>query len=158
MVNGDPNADAFSISMQFEAVNKIFEDMLINYDYLFKDIESEAATCDETFAYTDSGKTLKKTNKKSGNLLTLERKTWSDRYFILKDIALYKFKNPEDLEKKNRTRYAFSGISGVSVDSSLRKPFAFRITRTKKEDVILAAESEQSLNEWISAISECISA
>ena len=73
MVNGDPNADAFSISMQFEAVNKIFEDMLINYDYLFKDIESEVCFKDtERFCYDCVNKRFIKTSITNPRILSRE--------------------------------------------------------------------------------------
>eukprot|EP00339_Tiarina_fusa_P019849 CAMPEP_0117004408 /NCGR_PEP_ID=MMETSP0472-20121206/5393_1 /TAXON_ID=693140 ORGANISM="Tiarina fusus, Strain LIS" /NCGR_SAMPLE_ID=MMETSP0472 /ASSEMBLY_ACC=CAM_ASM_000603 /LENGTH=177 /DNA_ID=CAMNT_0004705357 /DNA_START=1754 /DNA_END=2287 /DNA_ORIENTATION=- len=99
-------------------------------------------------AFTEAAEQGKNSTGKEGILLHQEKQRWVERYFVVKGTSVYKYKSSTDRDKKTRTRIPFSGITRVNADPALGKPFAFELER-KKDNVILAASSNDELSEWL---------
>merc|ERR1712137_744752 len=189
LVNGDSNA-TFS-QHEFTAVNGIFEEILLNFDYLFADLGDVKESNEFTLstpkkkrmkrststksvklverspdtkntrppaspmtlaraAFREAAEKGKNAQGKEGDLLYQDKQRWVERYIIVKDNSLYRYKSATDRDKKTRTRIHISSIVRVTADPSLGKPFAFQLERKKDHNIVFACNSNEELQEWVS--------
>ena len=88
-------------------------------------------------------------------MLCLAPRRWNRRWFVLRDNVLMYFQAPRDFlgfrDKPNGVVLLDEANVRLRDDKSMR-PFTFVLSHAGGESVVLAAESEKEMHEWMQAV------
>lgn len=79
-------------------------------------------------------------------------KVWRKRWFVLSEYCLFYYKGPEEEKILGSVLLPSYRISACSPDDKANRKFAFKCEHTNMRTYVLAAETPESMGQWVKAL------
>lgn len=79
-------------------------------------------------------------------------KVWRKRWFVLSEYCLFYYKGPEEEKIMGSVLLPSYRISGCTPDDKANRKYAFKCEHTNMRTYVLAAETPESMGQWVKAL------